>query len=327
MADLGGVLALARQSGPGFTSLPSNEKILADRLALSDASFQEKIPVRERWYTLILEQTDTGEVQGIASVRAAVGTCRPHYSFRIITQSQFSQSAEHFIDHELLMLVNECNSWSEVGSLFVKPEARSGGAGRLLSRSRYMLIASHQELFGETIMAELRGYFDEEGMSPFWSNVASKFFRLPFHDADGMITGTDGQFLHDLAPRYPIYVELLPQEARDRINMLHPMGEPAFALLEREGFRKTGLIDIFDAGPTLACRRDEIATVRYSTMRRVEACDDPAGTTDLLICNAELEHFRCARMEAAVDEDAVHLTSFAVDALGVSTGSDVRVCQ
>src|SRR5262249_46499385 len=153
-------------------------------------------------------------------------------------------------DHRALVLVNECAGWTEVGSLFLKAEKRKGGAGHLLALSRYLLIASNPQAFAENVLAELRGWFDEDGGSPFWDHVASKFFHMPFTDADQMSASTDGQFILDLAPRHPIYVELLPEQAREAVARVHREGEAARALLEREGFRACGLIDIFDAGPT-----------------------------------------------------------------------------
>jgi arginine N-succinyltransferase len=74
-----------------------------------------------------------------------------------------------------------------------------------------MLIGLEPQRFAEMVLAELRGWFDEDGGCPFWDHVASKFFRLEFDEADMMSASTDGQFILDLAPRHPIYAELLPR--------------------------------------------------------------------------------------------------------------------
>jgi arginine N-succinyltransferase len=58
-----------------------------------------------------------------------------------------------------------------VGSLFLRPERRHGGAGKLLAQSRYMLIGIEPEKFAETVLAELRGWFD--GTAPVPSGKAS----------------------------------------------------------------------------------------------------------------------------------------------------------
>ena len=103
----------------------------------------------------------------------------------------------------------------------LRPERRSGGAGRLLAQSRYMLIAADPPKFAEQVLAELRGWFDDDGTCPFWETVGCKFFRLPFDRADLMSASTDGQFILDLAPRHPIYLELLPEAVQKSVGRVH----------------------------------------------------------------------------------------------------------
>ena len=61
-ADLDSLVELAILSGPGFTSLPEDPDALADRLELSQASFEGRVPWQEAWYTLMLEDSDTGDI-------------------------------------------------------------------------------------------------------------------------------------------------------------------------------------------------------------------------------------------------------------------------
>ena len=293
-ADLDSLMELAILSGRGFTSLPEDEATLLDRLSLSEASFTGTIPQREAWYTLMLEDTETGRIEGLCGVRAAVGVARPHFSFRVMTLAQFSSAISTRFDHQALVLVNECAGWTEVGSLYLRPERRSGGAGSLLARSRYMLIGVDRQRFSETVMAELRGYFSPDGTCPFWEGVASKFFRLPFEQADHMVMSTDGQFILDLAPRHPIYVELIDRAAQDAIGKVHVEGEAARAMLEHEGFRGSGLVDIFDGGPTYSVPRDTIKTVER-TEALAATPGDPAEAPERLISTASVSGFRAAR--------------------------------
>jgi len=67
-ADLHHLLELAILSGPGFTSLPEDADVLSERLELSQASFEGRIPPQEAWYTLMLEDGDTGDIDGVGSV-------------------------------------------------------------------------------------------------------------------------------------------------------------------------------------------------------------------------------------------------------------------
>ncbi len=324
-ADLDHLLELAILSGPGFTSLPEDPDQLAERLELGRDSFSGKLAPQDCWYTLMLEESDTGDVDGVGSVKAAVGLNRPFFSFRLVNNTQSSPSLGVKLDHQTLVLVNECTGWSEVGSLFLKADRRKGGAGRLLSQSRYMLIGAQPELFADNVLAELRGVFTPDGACPFWDHVAHKFFPMEFDDADRMTGSTDKQFILDLSPRHPIYVELLPEPARAVIGKVHPQGVPAMALLESEGFRPNGLVDIFDAGPTVCCERDNIRTVRDARRLIARIADEVEAELPALISTDSVAAFRAVRQKAAVEGETVTLTRETAEALKVRAGDIVRV--
>lgn len=324
-ADLDHLLELAILSGPGFTSLPEDPDQLTERLELSRDSFTGKLEPEQRWYTLMLEESDTSDVDGVGSVKAAVGLNRPFFSFRLVNNTQSSPSVDVKLDHQTLVLVNECTGWSEVGSLFLKADRRKGGAGRLLSQSRYMLIGAQPDLFADNVLAELRGVFTPDGACPFWDHVAHKFFPMEFDDADRMTGSTDKQFILDLSPRHPIYVELLPEPARAVIGKVHPQGVPAMALLESEGFRPNGLVDIFDAGPTVSCVRDNIRTVRDARRLTVSIADEVEAELPALISTDSIAAFRAVRQKAAIEGDDVILNRETADALKIKAGATVRV--
>jgi arginine N-succinyltransferase len=322
--DLDDLYELAVRSGRGFTSLPEHEPTLRERLRVSELSFRGALPPTECWYTLMLEDTAEGEVLGVSGVHAAVGLQRPFFSFRVVTLAQSSNAIGLRFDHRALWLVNECTGWTEVGSLFLKPEKRKGGAGRLLAQSRYMLIGAERDRFSDMVIAELRGWFDAEDRAPFWEHVASKFFRLPFDEADRMSASTDGQFIMDLAPRHPIYLELLPREACEAVGKVHNEGAAAQAMLQAEGFRPAGLVDIFDAGPTMSCPTEDIRTVRDALTRRVRI-GEPEGGRAAILSRDTTEDFRAVRAVAdVVDEHAV-ITDETAAALRLAQGDAIRV--
>jgi arginine N-succinyltransferase len=188
-----------------------------------------------------------------------------------------------------------------------------------------MLIGAEPELFADTVLAELRGVFTPDGACPFWDHVAHKFFPMDFDEADRMTGSTDKQFILDLAPRHPIYMDLLPEPARAVIGKVHPQGVPAMALLESEGFRPNGLIDIFDAGPTVTCDRDNIRTVRDARSLRVAVAQEVEAELPALISTSSVGGFRSVRQRAAIEGDVVTLTAETADVLRVKTGDIVRV--
>lgn len=324
-ADLDHLLELAILSGPGFTSLPEDPDQLIERLDLSRDSFSGKLAPLDCWYTLMLEESETGDIDGIGGVKAAVGLKRPFFSFRVASNTVSSPSLQIRLDHKTLTLVNECTGWTEVGSLFLKADRRKGGAGRLLSQSRYMLIGAQPDLFAETVLAELRGVFTPDGACPFWDHVAHKFFPMPFDQADMLTGSTDKQFILDLAPRNPIYIDLLPEPARAVIGKVHPQGVPAMALLESEGFRPNGLVDIFDAGPTVSCPRDHIRTVRDARQMTVAIAPEVEAELPSLISTDSVGAFRAVRQRAHLEGDVATLTAETADALKVGPGDTVRI--
>jgi arginine N-succinyltransferase len=323
-ADYDVLMELAVLSGRGFTSLPEDEPTLRARLDLSRASFADEVAPPEAWYTLMLEDAATGAVEGVAGVKASVGLKRPFFSFRVVTLAQSSPTLDKRFDHQALVLVNECAGWSEVGSLFLRPEKRKGGAGRLLAQSRYMLIGIAPQRFAEMVLAELRGWFDDDGVCPFWEHVAHKFFRLEFDEADLMSASTNGQFILDLSPRHPIYTGLLPEAAAKSIGRVHRDGEAARAMLEREGFRYQGLVDLFDAGPTMAAPRDDIRTVKEARRLTVRIGEDAFGE-EALVSTDDISRFRAVRAPVLVDGDGAVLSREAAQVLGVREGESVKV--
>ncbi|WP_282008443.1 arginine N-succinyltransferase [Brevundimonas aveniformis] len=325
-ADYDALMGLAQASGPGFTSLPEHEPTLRRRLEISEGSFSETLPVEDRWYVLMMEETDTGQVVGLAGVKAAVGLKRPFASFRRMTFSHYHVSEEagsHRNDQPALVFVNECRGWTEVGSLFLKPESRVGGAGALLSRSRYLLIGTRPELFNNMVLAELRGRFDAQGKSPFWEHVTSKFFGMDFESADELSGKGDGQFIFDLAPHHPLYESLMHRDAQAAIGQVFEEGKPAKKLLEREGFQANGLVDVFDAGPTMACQRDAIRTVREARMTRAIVTAEVEGDPHLLSTTG-LMNFRATRAIAEPVEGGIEISLETAEALKIKDGDPVR---
>ena len=323
-ADLDDLYELAVRSGRGFTSLPEHEPTLRERLRISELSFSGELPPQECWYTLMLEDEAEGEILGVSGVHAAVGLKRPFFSFRVVTLAQSSSIIGLRFDHRALVLVNECTGWTEVGSLFLKPERRKGGAGRLLAQSRYMLIGAEPARFGEMVLAELRGWFDKDDHAPFWEHVASKFFRLPFDEADRMSASTDGQFIMDLAPRHPIYIELLPAIACEAVGRVHEDGAAAQAMLVSEGFRYAGMVDIFDAGPTVSCPKEDIRTVRDALHRTVRIGEPDEGRTALLSTD-RIGGFRAVRAKAELAEEHAVIAAETAEALKLKAGDPIRV--
>jgi arginine N-succinyltransferase len=161
-----------------------------------------------------------------------------------------------------------------------------------MARARYLFIARHRAWFGDRVIAELRGWQDAGGRAPVWEAIGRRFYDMEFADADrhGAIAGN--QFIADLGPRYPIYISMLPADAQEALGRPHDDGRAAHAMLLDEGFVDDGYVDIFDGGPTLVARIDNVRTIsaaRWATLANVAPGGEPA-----LVATGEGAAFRVA---------------------------------
>ena len=321
--DLKDILRLAALAGPGFTSLAVGEEALTERLKKSVKSFNgpsERSP--DHIYLLILEKN--GAVIGLSAIKAQVGMRDPFFNFRILNVAQKSKVADKRFDMKVLVLVNDYSGASEVSSLFVMENQRGTGAGRLISQSRYMLMAADPERFAPRVISELRGHVDDKGVSPFWDAIGRKFFDMDFNEADHISAEQDNQFILDLMPKYPIYADLLPEEARVVIGQTHPAGVGARRYLEAEGFRYDGMVDIFDGGPSVSAPRDDIRTIKDSRLVTVNGIEVD-GELDALVSRDNIKDFACVMTKVSFYGETVNINKTALEALGLATGDQARV--
>jgi len=261
--DLGALYEMAKLTGGGFTNLPPDRKSLRAKLERSAEAFARDDDVLGNdLFVLVLENAATGEVRGTCQLFSQVGQNWPFYSYRIGALTQHSKELNRTFRADMLTLSTDLEGSSEVGGLFLHPGERAGGLGLLIARSRYLFIRRHRARFADRILAELRGIIDEAGGSPFWDGVAGRFFGMNFQEADQFNAINGNQFIADLMPKHPVYTAMLPETARAVIGLPHPNGRAAMRMLENEGFSWESYIDIFDGGPTMTARTDQVRSVR-----------------------------------------------------------------
>ncbi|WP_317204872.1 arginine N-succinyltransferase [Janthinobacterium sp.] len=296
--DLDALYGLASQVGTGMTTLKPDMKMLGDRLAIACASFAESIPVAQRDYMFVMEDTDTGRLAGVCAIKGAVGLEEPFYNYRIGTLVHSSRELGVFTRMETLYLSNDLTGSTELCSLFLHPDYRSGTNGKLLSKSRFLFIAQFPQLFTEKLIAEMRGYQAPDGSSPFYEGLGRHFFKMNFDHVDDLTSLGKKSFIAELMPRQPLYVAYLPEAAQEVIGKVHLSTAPARRLLEQEGLYFEGYVDIFDAGPVLQARVSELRAMRDSTLSTLDpdaaadACGAPAEAEPYLVSNTNLRDFR-----------------------------------
>ncbi|MGE6460021.1 arginine N-succinyltransferase, partial [Klebsiella quasipneumoniae] len=231
--DLDDIVRLAARAGVGMTSLPHDAGRLAARIRRSIDTFAGALPRGQQGFLFVLEDTTLSRVVGVSAIEVAVGLDEPFYNFRIQKTVRASKALGVYKPQELLNLSYDHTGHSELCTLFLDPEYQRNRNGLLLSKARFLFIAAFREWFSPHLFAELRGCSDEQGQSPFWDALGHHFFEIPFADAD-RLTGTGMKtFIAELMPAYPIYISLLPENARQVIGQVHPNTAPARAILEK----------------------------------------------------------------------------------------------
>lgn len=324
--DLDGFKQLREIAGAGFTSLMLDDAAMAAKLALSEQSFGSTASaVGAERYFIALEHIATGQLAGCCGVKATIGETPPFFNFRMITEAQSSAAVNRRFDMRVLIGVNDFTGCSEVGSLFLRPEHRAAGVGRALAQCRYMLMAAAPQRFREQVVSELRGVVSPEGVSPFWEAVGRHFFRMDFAEADKLSATTDNQFILDLMPQHPVYVDLLSAEAQAVLGQCHADGEGARKLLEWEGFTFSNVVDIFDGGPLMSVRRDAIRTKRESRRLRLLADAAAQPGARALIASPGIDTFRCVTAHAVIANGAARVAPSVLAALRLDDGAEALV--
>jgi arginine N-succinyltransferase len=322
--DFRAIYQMAKLTGGGFTNLPPERATLVAKLERSDKSFSRKQDSQTGdLYVFVLEDPKSGKIRGTCQVFGQVGVTQPFYSYHVSTLTQTSPELGKTFRNQRLSLTTDLEGSSEVGGLFLHPEMRATGLGGLLARSRYLFMKLHRARFGDRTLAELRGVMDEAGHAPFWDALAGKFFGMSFPEADEFNAVHGTKFIADLMPRSPIYVALLTEEAKAVIGQPHPSGRAALRMLEHEGFMFDRYVDIFDGGPTVTARTDDIRTLREAREEKIAEIGE-GGTVKVLAASGRLKDFRasCASIRK-LPKKGILIDRAAAELLQVEVGGTV----
>lgn len=324
-SDIDSVLALAKQAYPGMTTLPPERSVLEAKLRNSVNSINRALEnPNEETYFLVMEDTKANTIVGTAAIIASLGSDQEFYSYKLNKVTQSSKELDKKITFETLNLSNHFEGFAEVATLYLHEDYRCNGNGKLLARSRYLFMAQFRDRFGDSVMADLRGYFDEHGQSPFWDAVGQKFFDMSFADADlyGGIHGN--QFIADLMPKQPLYVNMLPQAAQDVIGLPNVKGKPALEMLKNEGFRWNGHVDIFDAAPSVDVRIDDIVSVKNSHEAELIGISELEDDERAMVATSDINSYKTVLSTISVEKGGVKMPRQTIKELNIELGDKVR---
>jgi arginine N-succinyltransferase len=327
LTDLPQLQQLARDSLVGVTSLPDNTERLRSRIVDSCASFEKHVEEHgPENYFFVLEDLTARRLVGCSEILATAGFNEPFYSLR--NRHFTSTSRELNIEHGVpaLSLCQDLNGHTLLRGFHIDAPLVRTAFSQLLSRARLLFIAAHSQRFAEAVITEIVGYSSDDGHSPFWDALGKHFFDLPYAEAERLCGLEARTFLAELMPQYPIYVPMLPQAAQDCIGRIHPDGQEAFDILEREGFETNSYIDLFDAGPTLYARTSNVVSIAKSVTARVQTGSSIDARGRYLVSNDALKGYRAIVAELDVQTgQPVRLSADMCVALNVSDGSPIRL--
>ena len=328
-SDYPALMKIAEDSGHGFTSLPQNEDLLKRKIERSEQSFAKQVEQPENeGYLFVMEDLTTGEVVGTSAIEAAVGLDDAFYHYHLSKVIHSSRELNVYKAVDILTLCNDYTGATELCTLYLQDHYRQGGNGKLLSKMRFMFMKAHAKRFANKVLAEMRGVSNEQGESPFWQWLEEHFFSMDFPTADYLTGIGQKVFIAELMPKYPIYVNLLSDEAQAVIGQVHDKTRPAIELLKSEGFTFNGYVDIFDAGPTVEADIQNIKTMRESHVRNVVIAEDANNEGEsYMLANHKLVDFRALLTTMTLDAstDNVYLSADLAKALHVSEGDAVTI--
>lgn len=323
-SDLSAIERCALAAGLGMTHLPRRRDILEKRIQASIDSFAKdlKEPIDEE-YLFVLENTEQKTVIGTCAIYSKTGTSIPFYVYEIEEVFPTSERLPPIEDPRLLRLIPILHGPSEVAALFILPEYRKEGLGKLLSLSRFHFMASHMPRFDRMTIANMRGII-ENNISPFWDGLGRHFLNVELQEVMSMRLEND-LLVTDILPPQPIYATLLPPSVQNVIGAVHPNTVPALRLLNNEGFHFDKQIDPVDGGPILTSKTSEIKTIRQSQTASIgEIVPELSVDKACLISNNSIDFRACYGSLKKNQDQNLIITTETAKALQVDVGDTIR---
>lgn len=187
-------------------------------------------------------------------------------------------------------------------------------------------MAEDRRFFENTVIAEMRGRVNDDGHSPFWDAVGKKYMDIEFVQADYLIMKSKS-FIEELLPKYPILVDLLPKEAQEVVAQVHPNTVPARKILEQEGFEFCGLVGIFEPGPVLETKLDDVRALKESKVLQISKIthDEIDSEVFIISTSGEDKDFKACLGKLSINEDGTAtICAVTATALKLRLGEKLR---
>ena len=300
--------------------LPDDPSLLEAKFHHALASFRGLLRKGGGFYLFLLEDIKNKKVIGMSAINQESGHAAPLSTYHIrdihLAQEHVSLKEQKILHRQRLI-----RGPAELSFLFLLPEERKSGYGRILSLGRLLFIAAFQSLFPTTLMTALSGSSLKNGCNPFWENFGRLFFDVDSKQIWHLLSNE--LEIEPFLPSYPVYLSLLSKEAQNAIGKAHPHVKPALKLLLQEGFQLTQDIHVIDAGPYIESKVQNIRTVKESRRSPLAGCREIKNNELMLVANTRLENFRCLAAPLETSAQGVYLEKEIKTLLQLKSGEEV----
>lgn len=323
--DLRGIENCAMKSGLGMTHLPKSHDILQKKIEESIEAFSKKIdqPINENYF-FVLVDSSTNEIGGTCSICSRAGIeGEPFYVYQIHKRPPLPNNLPLPKENRFLQLKIYTNGPTELCALYLLPEFRKGGLGKLLSLSRFLFIASHQHRFTKMLIANMRGIIEKK-YCQFWEGLGHHLVDISFEEVMAKRTVSES-ILEDIIPNHPLYLSLLSPTVVSSIGQTHPHTLPAFKMLCNQGFKFIQEIDPIDGGPIISAEVQSIHAIRNSVLGRVENIVSSLVLSEsYIICNPDINFRACYGTVKSSPDQLVTISADVAKALEIKIGDQIR---
>ncbi|HJV27357.1 MAG TPA: arginine N-succinyltransferase [Aromatoleum sp.] len=324
-SDLEALAGIAARVPPLDVALPNDSRELEKLVERSEDAFAAEVEFPGEEQYLLVACDAGGAPIGAMRIVAAAGHPGADYSFR--NETIIHASPELGVNHRIyaLTLSHDLSGFTLLRPPLVLPGAQRSLVERTLLQAALCFIAENPARFAEDVIAPLPGIVDEQGESPFWTAVGSKFFGVSYREAERHALGKDRSFMAELMPHHPIYVPLLPEVAQNALGQTRDDLMSTYALLVDEGFEAERYVDVFDGGPTFCVKRDLARSVRDSQLLRL-VTDAVPGRSEAaaLLANGETSRFRAVLASVRRVDGIVATTPEVAGRLELNDDDEVR---
>lgn len=186
-----------------------------------------------------------------------LGLTLPRYHFHIGRVVHAAAELGLFRVQTTLLLGNDHTGHAELAELHTAPGLSPAEAtwalGELVAAAQAEVAARPAD-FGDWLVAELPGWRDATGVSPFWQGLGARFYGSDPAAAEDRMGPAWRSHLAALLPRQTVYLSFLGDAAERSLARSAPAFEPAQAALRAAGFQPADHVRIDDGGPVLAWR-------------------------------------------------------------------------